>query len=148
MINSHGTGIHDDAGATINVDGSTRIVVRRPTRGEMFGVSGGTLAPFWVLQHVLWAVQRLEEVDPSKVTEQSHLMNDLGLDIASRADLVMALQKEFEVEIDVAAWVDTVDEEIATVEDAVYALSSFSRGASKSQIADWNSDVSEEESEE
>jgi acyl carrier protein len=58
------------------------------------------------------------QVQPEKVTETSHFVNDLGLDSLDAVELVMALEDEFAIEI-----ADNDAEKILSCDDAVKFLS-------------------------
>jgi acyl carrier protein len=53
-------------------------------------------------------------VKTEEITLQSHLVNDLGLDSLDSVELVMALEEEFDIEID-----DEVAEKLVTVQQVV-----------------------------
>lgn len=55
-----------------------------------------------------------DKVDPSKVSLEAHLINDLGLDSLDVVEVVMAFEDEFGIEIS-----DTEAEQIFTVQQAV-----------------------------
>lgn len=57
-------------------------------------------------------------MQPEKVSETSHFVNDLGLDSLDTVELVMALEDEFSIEIP-----DADAEKIFTCTDAVEYLS-------------------------
>jgi NADH dehydrogenase (ubiquinone) 1 alpha/beta subcomplex 1 len=67
-----------------------------------------------VLQRVLEVVKNFEKVDASKVTAESHFINDLGLDSLDVVEVVMALEQEFVLDIS-----DHDAEKIQSVADAV-----------------------------
>ena len=48
-----------------------------------------------VKQRVIDVVKNFEKVDPSKVTESSHFIDDLNLDSLDVVEVVMALEQEF-----------------------------------------------------
>ncbi|KAL3630933.1 Acyl carrier protein 2, mitochondrial [Castilleja foliolosa] len=52
-----------------------------------------------VTDRVLCVVKNFEKVDPSKVTLNAHLQNDLGLDSMDCVEIGMALEEEFGVVI-------------------------------------------------
>jgi NADH dehydrogenase (ubiquinone) 1 alpha/beta subcomplex 1 len=52
-----------------------------------------------VLQRILEVVKNFEKVDASKVTAESHFINDLGLDSLDVVEVVMALEQEFVLDI-------------------------------------------------
>lgn len=58
------------------------------------------------------------QVQPEKVTDVAHFVNDLGLDSLDTVELVMALEDEFAIEIP-----DADAEKILTCDDAVSYLS-------------------------
>lgn len=53
-------------------------------------------------------------VKPEEITLQSHLVNDLGLDSLDSVELVMALEEEFDIEIE-----DETAEKLVTVQQVV-----------------------------
>lgn len=67
-----------------------------------------------VLGRVLEVVKNFEKVDASKVTAESHFINDLGLDSLDVVEVVMALEQEFVLDIS-----DHDAEKIQSVADAV-----------------------------
>ena len=67
-----------------------------------------------VLTRVLEVVKNFEKVDASKVTAQSHFVNDLGLDSLDVVEVVMALEQEFILDIP-----DHDAEKIQSIPDAV-----------------------------
>lgn len=64
------------------------------------------------------ACLRGAQVQPEKVKETSHFVNDLGLDSLDAVELVMALEDEFAIEI-----ADNDAEKILSCDDAVTYLS-------------------------
>merc|ERR1712224_679098 len=71
-----------------------------------------------VANRVLEVVKRFDKVDYSKMSLNSHFLNDLGLDSLDTVEIVMALEEEFGYEIP-----DAVAEKIVTPKDAVYFFS-------------------------
>lgn len=67
-----------------------------------------------VLQRVLDIVKNFEKVDASKVTPESHFINDLGLDSLDVVEVVMAIEQEFILDIP-----DHEAEKIQSVPEAV-----------------------------
>ena len=67
-----------------------------------------------VLTRVLEIVKNFEKVDASKVTAESHFINDLGLDSLDVVEVVMALEQEFILDIP-----DHDAEKIQSIPDAV-----------------------------
>ena len=47
-----------------------------------------------VTDRVLGCLKNFQKVDPTKVTEKSHFMNDLGLDSLDTVEVVMAFEDE------------------------------------------------------
>jgi NADH dehydrogenase (ubiquinone) 1 alpha/beta subcomplex 1 len=73
-----------------------------------------------VQRRVLAVVKSFEKVDhPEKVTPQSHLQKDLGLDSLDTLDLLMEIEDEFVVEVP-----DLELEKIRSVADAIKYFSS------------------------
>ena len=58
-------------------------------------------------------------VDESKITSESHFVNDLGADEYDVVELVMAYEEKFNIEIP-----DKEAEELYTVQDAINIVSS------------------------
>lgn len=71
-----------------------------------------------VLSRVLEVVKNFEKVDASKVTNDSHFVNDLGLDSLDVVEVVMALEQEFILDIP-----DHDAEKIQSITDAVEYIS-------------------------
>jgi NADH dehydrogenase (ubiquinone) 1 alpha/beta subcomplex 1 len=71
-----------------------------------------------VLTRVLDVVKNFEKVDASKVTAESHFINDLGLDSLDVVEVVMALEQEFVLDIP-----DHDAEKIQSIQDAVEYIS-------------------------
>jgi len=72
-----------------------------------------------VLTRVTEVVKNFEKVDASKVTPESHFINDLGLDSLDVVEIVMALEQEFVLDIP-----DHEAEKIQSIPDAVDYLCS------------------------
>ncbi len=60
-------------------------------------------------------------VGPEQVTRESHFVNDLGADSLDQAELVMALEDEFDISIpeEVASQIQTVGQAIDHIQEAV-----------------------------
>ena len=67
-----------------------------------------------VTDRVMGCLKNFQKVDPTKVSETSHFLNDLGLDSLDTVELVMAFEEEFGIEIP-----DDAAETIQTFGDAV-----------------------------
>ena len=67
-----------------------------------------------VKQRVMDVVKNFEKVDASKVSENSHFVQDLGLDSLDVVEVVMALEQEFVVDIP-----DNDAEKIQSIEEAI-----------------------------
>merc|ERR1712087_1094475 len=67
-----------------------------------------------VVDRVLGCVKNFQKVDPTKVTRDSHFLNDLGLDSLDTVEVVMAFEDEFIIEIP-----DADAEKILTCADAI-----------------------------
>lgn len=63
-------------------------------------------------------------VKPADVTPTASIVDDLGADSLDRVELVMALEEEFECEIQ-----DDAGERVATVQDAIDLAKRFARNA-------------------
>ena len=72
-----------------------------------------------VTSRVFDVVKANEKVDPSKVVEAAHFINDLGLDSLDTVEVVMAIEEEFAIEIP-----DAEAEKILTCDDAINFISS------------------------
>ncbi|CCW71158.1 unnamed protein product [Phytomonas sp. Hart1] len=71
-----------------------------------------------VLTRVLEVVKNFEKVDASKVTPESHFVNDLGLNSLDVVEVVFAIEQEFILDIP-----DHDAEKIQSVPDAVEYIS-------------------------
>jgi acyl carrier protein len=67
-----------------------------------------------ISQRVINIVVEHLNVEPDKVTEKAHFIDDLGADSLDTVELVMAFEEEFSVEIP-----DDAAETIQTVGDAI-----------------------------
>lgn len=67
-----------------------------------------------VKQKVVEIIVNKLSVEESKVTENAHFINDLGADSLDTVELIMELEKEFNISIP-----DDQAEKIATVGDAI-----------------------------
>ena len=72
-----------------------------------------------VTDRVLGCLKNFQKVDPTKVTETSHFLNDLGLDSLDTVEVVMAFEDEFVIEIP-----DADAEKIHSCEDAIAYIAS------------------------
>jgi NADH dehydrogenase (ubiquinone) 1 alpha/beta subcomplex 1 len=70
-----------------------------------------------VTSRVFDVVKANEKVDPAKVVEAAHFINDLGLDSLDTVEVVMAIEEEFAIEIP-----DAEAEKILTCDDAIAFL--------------------------
>ncbi|PWU96416.1 putative Acyl carrier protein, mitochondrial [Trypanosoma cruzi] len=71
-----------------------------------------------VLTRVLEVVKNFEKVDASKVTPESHFVNDLGLNSLDVVEVVFAIEQEFILDIP-----DHDAEKIQSIPDAVEYIS-------------------------
>ena len=62
---------------------------------------------------------KLSNVDPTKIKPEASFIGDLGADSLDVVDLVMAIEKEFDLEIS-----DAEADKIQTVQDAIYYIES------------------------
>ena len=67
-----------------------------------------------VTDRVLGCVKAFQKVDPAKVSQKAHFLNDLGLDSLDTVEVVMAFEDEFVIEIP-----DADAEKIHTCDDAI-----------------------------
>jgi len=67
-----------------------------------------------VAPRIIEIIKSFEKVDPSKVTEESHLEKDLGLDSLDSVEVVMGIEEEF-----VFTMTDEAADKISTVADAI-----------------------------
>merc|ERR1711991_168566 len=65
-----------------------------------YGSAVANLSEEELTQRLLDVVKNFEKVDPSKVTPESNFMTDLGLDSLDGVEVVMAIEDEFNVEIE------------------------------------------------
>ncbi|KAL3833908.1 hypothetical protein ACJIZ3_008644 [Penstemon smallii] len=82
-------------------------------------VRGSFLEKSEVTDRVLSVVKNFQKVDPSKVTQNAHFHNDLGLDSLDTVEIVMALEEEFSFEIP-----DNEADKISTINLAVDFIAS------------------------
>merc|ERR1719240_63156 len=78
------------------------------------GLAAAFLDEADVTDRVLGCLKNFQKVDPTKVTDKSHFMNDLGLDSLDTVEVVMSFEDEFAIEIP-----DADAEKIASCEDAI-----------------------------
>eukprot|EP00894_Picocystis_sp_ML_P001958 jgi/Pico_ML_1/52475/g3176.t2 len=88
-------------------------------RGFAAEAGGSFLDKQQVAERVLGVVKNFQKVDPSKVKESSHFVNDLGLDSLDTVEVVMAFEEEFGLEIP-----DNDADKILTCTDAIQYISS------------------------
>ena len=74
-----------------------------------------------VTDRVLGCLKNFQKVDPTKVTPDSHFMNDLGLDSLDAVEVVMSFEDEFAIEIP-----DADAEKIASCKDAIECVTALS----------------------
>ncbi|KAA8495570.1 Acyl carrier protein 2, mitochondrial [Porphyridium purpureum] len=92
-------------GAAGGGGGAMPLAVRRWFASDMevydpsVGDEPGFLPRAQITERVLDVVKAFENVDPSKVTETSHLRNDLGIDSLSTVELLIAIEEEFMIEV-------------------------------------------------
>ena len=73
-----------------------------------------------IAERVKKVIENQLGVDESEVTETASFTNDLGADSLDNVELIMAFEKEFEIEIPD----DDASEKIATVGDAIRYIES------------------------
>ncbi len=52
-----------------------------------------------IIQHIHAVFEESFEIEPGQLVPEAHIFNDLGLDSLDTVDLVVALQKKFDVRI-------------------------------------------------
>ncbi|XP_015268804.1 PREDICTED: acyl carrier protein, mitochondrial [Gekko japonicus] len=52
-----------------------------------------------IKEHVLYVLKLYDEIDPEKLTVDSHFTKDLGLDSLDQVEITMAMEDEFGLEI-------------------------------------------------
>jgi len=67
-----------------------------------------------VVERVMNVIKGFDRVEPSKVSENAHFTNDLGLDSLDSVELLMAVEEEFCIEIP-----DNDAEKILSTADAI-----------------------------
>ncbi|KAG8344779.1 putative acyl carrier protein, precursor [Trypanosoma vivax] len=98
---------------------STRFHADNQTSGEEATRTGQYLLnKDDVLTRVLEVIKNFEKVDASKVTPQSHFVNDLGLNSLDVVEVVFAIEQEFILDIP-----DHDAEKIQSIPDAVEYIS-------------------------
>mmetsp|Transcript_16767 Transcript_16767/g.47285 ORF Transcript_16767/g.47285 Transcript_16767/m.47285 type:complete len:128 (+) Transcript_16767:122-505(+) len=92
----------------------------QPSLGSLrFYGAGGELNQESATERVVEVVKKFHKVDPEKVSDKSHFLNDLGLDSLDCVELVMAIEDEFCVEVP-----DAEQENLVTVDAVIqYVLS-------------------------
>merc|ERR1712126_641632 len=85
---------------SINCNSTTFLT---PIKGSMSAIRTFSDKPPLTLAHiqdrVLLVLRLYDKIDPSKVTLQSHFMNDLVLDSLDHVEVIMAIEDEFGFEI-------------------------------------------------
>nr|CCD12381.1 hypothetical protein, unlikely [Trypanosoma congolense IL3000] len=100
-----------------------QVSFRFHTEGQAPGEEAGRTGQYLlnkddVLTRVLEVVKNFEKVDASKVTPQSHFVNDLGLNSLDVVEVVFAIEQEFILDIP-----DHDAEKIQSITDAVEYIS-------------------------
>ena len=95
---------------------STRTMV--PTTQRWFAAQA-FLPVEEVTERVFTVIKANEKVDPAKVTEAAHYVNDLGLDSLDHVEVLMAVEEEFAIEIP-----DAEAEKILTCADTISFITS------------------------
>ena len=72
-----------------------------------------------VTERVFDVIKANEKVDPAKVKEAAHYVNDLGLDSLDHVEVLMAIEEEFAIEIP-----DAEAEKILTCSDTISFITS------------------------
>ncbi|VDI04961.1 NADH dehydrogenase (ubiquinone) 1 alpha/beta subcomplex 1 [Mytilus galloprovincialis] len=52
-----------------------------------------------ITQRVMLVLRLYDKINPEKLTEDSHFMNDMGLDSLDQVEIIMAIEDEFSFEI-------------------------------------------------
>ena len=69
------------------------------------------------LDRIADIIAETSDVPREKITPDSHVINDLGIDSLDFLDIVFALDKKFGIKIPLEAWTKEVNEGTASVED-------------------------------
>jgi acyl carrier protein len=64
-----------------------------------------------VLQRVAAVFSNVSGTDPSKVTMDKHIFDDLGVDSLDFLDIVFDLDKEFAIKLPMEEWLSQVEED-------------------------------------
>lgn len=62
-------------------------------------------------------VEIVDEVDISSITQDTHLINDLGIDSLEIIDIIYEINQIFNIKIPVEEWMELVNEGKAKLED-------------------------------
>lgn len=62
-------------------------------------------------------ISEVGNIDRSKITPESHTINDLGIDSLDFLDITFAIDKHFGIKMPVEQWMEDVNEGRATAED-------------------------------
>ena len=84
------------------------------TLSRQYSSAAAALSLGEVKDRVIKIVSQFDKVDPVKVNEKSHFINDLGLDSLDAVELIMAFEDEFAIEVPEADL-----ENIISVEQAI-----------------------------
>ena len=82
--------------APVVASSAARALLWQPQRGF---ASSSFLDKADVTDRVMGCLKNFQKVDPTKVSETSHFLNDLGLDSLDTVEVVMAFEDEFCIEV-------------------------------------------------
>lgn len=77
-----------------------------------------------VFQTLVNAIVEVCGIDPSDITEDKHIIDDLGVDSIDFLDITYELDKKYNIKIPVDNWVALINENVARSED-YFVVKSF-----------------------
>ena|SRR3989338_6340003 len=101
-------------GRLVSLRGTFPVMASPMTFPRLYSAPAAGLTLPEVKERVVKIVSQFDKVDPAKVNEKSHFINDLGLDSLDAVELVMAFEDEFAFEVP-----ESDLENIVSVEQAI-----------------------------